>query len=106
MRLCKQAGVSGHPARFPEKLPTFFIEFLTEPDDLVIDIFAGSNTTGHAAETLGRKWMTFELSREYLAASVFRFLEPGDLSSAAAAYERLTTEVADTYEVRRQPTLI
>ena len=106
LRMCKQVGISGHPARFPEKLPTFFIEFLTEPDDLVIDIFAGSNTTGHAAERLGRNWMAFELSNEYLAASVFRFTEPCDLSSAAATYEHLTDEGAETFEVRRKPTLI
>lgn len=29
LRYCKLAGIKGHPARFPEKLPEFFIEFLT-----------------------------------------------------------------------------
>ncbi len=50
--------------------------------------------------------MAFELSKEYLAASVFRFLEPGDLASAAVTYEHLAGETAETFEVRRQPTLI
>jgi site-specific DNA-methyltransferase (cytosine-N4-specific) len=62
--------VEGHPARFPEKLPAFFIRFLTEPSDVVLDIFAGSNTTGAAAEAAGRRWLAFE-SR--LATSLFRF---------------------------------
>jgi len=31
LRFCKLAGVPGHPARFPEKLPAFFISFLTDP---------------------------------------------------------------------------
>ena len=44
LRGCKTVGVKGHPARFPAKLPEFFIRFLTEPGDLVLDIFAGSNT--------------------------------------------------------------
>lgn len=44
MQLCKAVGVPAHPARFPQKLPAFFIEFLTEPGDVVVDIFAGSNT--------------------------------------------------------------
>ena len=80
-RACKLAGVKGHPARFPAQLPRFFIEMLTEPDDLVVDIFAGSNTTGAVAETLGRRWKAYELDREFLAASSFRFttsLSPGD----------------------------
>lgn len=71
---CKAVGEKQHPARFPAKLPEFFINMLTDPGDLVLDIFAGSNTTGQVAEALGRWWIAFELSREYVAASVFRFL--------------------------------
>ncbi len=73
LRGCKTVGVKGHPARFPAKLPEFFIRFLTEPGDLVLDIFAGSNTTGHVAECEGRKWLAFEERIDYLAASSFRF---------------------------------
>jgi len=60
LRGCKDVGVKGHPARFPAKLPEFFIRFLTEPGDLVLDIFAGSNTTGHVAECEGRKWLALK----------------------------------------------
>jgi site-specific DNA-methyltransferase (cytosine-N4-specific) len=72
---CKTVGEKPHPARFPAKLPEFFIKMLTEPGDLVLDIFAGSNTTGQVAEALQRRWLAFELSREYVGASAFRFLE-------------------------------
>lgn len=75
LRYCKAIGIKGHPARFPASLPEFFIKFLTEEDDLVIDIFGGSNTTGWVAESLNRKWISFELSQEYVAASTFRFAE-------------------------------
>jgi site-specific DNA-methyltransferase (cytosine-N4-specific) len=75
LRGCKIVDAKGHPARFPARLPEFFIKFLTEPGDLVIDIFAGSNTTGCVAENLGRRWKGYELSREYLATSAFRFLD-------------------------------
>jgi site-specific DNA-methyltransferase (cytosine-N4-specific) len=71
---CKSLGVKQHPARFPSKLPEFFIRLLTSPGDLVIDIFAGSNTTGSVAETEDRKWISFEENIEYIAASSFRFL--------------------------------
>lgn len=74
---CKQVGAKGHPARFPAKLPEFFIRMLTDPSDLVVDIFAGSNTTGMVAETEGRRWLSFELNPEYVASSVLRFLPEG-----------------------------
>ena len=82
LRLCKAGRVNGHPARFPQKLPEFFIKFLTEPDDLVVDIFAGSNTTGAAAESLNRRWISFEKVRDYIATSTFRFLDPADAGLA------------------------
>ena len=106
LRLCKEAGVKGHPARFPEKLPMFFIKFLTDPDDVVIDIFAGSNTTGHAAEVLGREWMAFEVNHEYLASSIFRFLDPSDLPQASSIYEQLSHGTVSALQVRQQPTLV
>ncbi|WP_245942259.1 DNA-methyltransferase [Sphingomonas gilva] len=71
---CKLVGADRHPARFPAKLPEFFIRFLTDPGDTVLDIFAGSNTTGAVAEVEGRHWLAFEERLDYLAASVFRFL--------------------------------
>jgi site-specific DNA-methyltransferase (cytosine-N4-specific) len=72
---CKTIGEVQHPARFPAKLPELFIRMLTEPGDIVLDIFAGSNTTGQVAEREHRRWLAFELSREYVATSAFRFLD-------------------------------
>jgi DNA modification methylase len=71
---CKKLDFKTHPARFPAKLPEFFIKFLTEPNDIVLDIFAGSNTTGFVAEQEKRKWLSFDSSPEYVAMSVFRFV--------------------------------
>jgi site-specific DNA-methyltransferase (cytosine-N4-specific) len=48
---------------------------LTDEEDVILDIFGGSNTTGFAAEALKRKWLTLEMNREYLASSAIRFLE-------------------------------
>jgi site-specific DNA-methyltransferase (cytosine-N4-specific) len=85
---CKVVGATGHPARFPSKLPEFFIRFLTDPGDLVLDIFAGSNTTGMVAETESRRWLAFELDPEYVATSALRFV-PKDASEVDTrnAYE-------------------
>lgn len=70
---CKEAGIKIHPARFPAALPEFFVNLLTDTNDLVVDPFAGSNTTGAVAERLNRRWIAMELSEEYLEASKFRF---------------------------------
>lgn len=105
---CATVDAKQHPARFPEKLPEFFIRFLTQPGDLVVDIFAGSNTTGAVAERERRRWLAFEMSQTYLAASVLRFLE----SSASKEQMRdlhdrvLRGEQADLTAVRPQLTLL
>ena len=69
----KELGLKMHPARFPSSLPEFFIKLLTEEDDIVIDPFAGSNTTGVVAEGLKRRWIAMEQKTEYLEASRVRF---------------------------------
>jgi site-specific DNA-methyltransferase (cytosine-N4-specific) len=69
----KSQGRKVHPARFPAELPRFFIEFLTEPGELVLDPFAGSNTTGAVAERLRRHWITVEKDRTYAQDSELRF---------------------------------
>lgn len=74
-RKCKEAGLKIHPARFPAALPEFYFKLLTEPGDYVLDPFAGSNTAGAVAESLGLRWIAAELSEEYLKASQFRFSE-------------------------------
>jgi len=89
LRRCKEEGIRPHPARFPQVLPEFFINFLTEPGDLVLDPFAGSNVTGSAAEALGRQWISMELDPLYVKASKFRFEE-----KASVAPERNRTRRA------------
>ena len=74
-RQCREAGLPIHPARFPAPVPDFFVRFLTEPRQLVLDPFAGSNVTGQVAETLGRRWLSIEINADYVAGSRFRFPE-------------------------------
>jgi DNA modification methylase len=69
----KKQGKKIHPARFPAELPRFFIEFLTDPGELVMDPFAGSNTTGAVAEQLKRRWIAIEKNRTYANDSELRF---------------------------------
>lgn len=73
MRKCKENNIKAHPARFPWRFADFFIKFLTDEGDIVLDPFAGSNTTGYAAEQLRRNWIAFELDESYIQGSIFRF---------------------------------
>lgn len=72
-KYCKAHGYRVHPARMPPDLAEFFIRFLTDEGDLVYDPFGGSNTTGAAAEQLGRQWLATEPKAEYIAGSHGRF---------------------------------
>jgi DNA modification methylase len=90
LRGCKTLGLKAHPARFPSKLPEFFIRFLTDPGDLIVDIFAGSNTTGFVAEQEGRYWLAFENELQYLASSSLRFMpEDSDEDDLSLAYQKV-----------------
>lgn len=108
MNACRTVGVKCHPARFPAKLPEFFIRFLTEPGDLVVDIFAGSNTTGWVAEMEGLYWMSFENEIQYVSASAFRFLEKeigGE--TLREVYEKIKSlDSVDLNQYRIKPRLI
>lgn len=77
---CKEQGMKAHPARFPRRFAEFFIKFLTDENDVVFDPFAGSNTTGHAAEELDRQWISCEINEEYVRNSMLRFEGKSDLS--------------------------
>ena len=88
-RRCRETKAKRHPARFPKALPEFIIGLTTQEGDLVLDPFAGSNTTGEVAQEMGRCYLAFELEEEYLASSRFRFdeLDPGIAGDGAAKEE-------------------
>ncbi len=86
---CKEQGIKIHPARFPALLPKFFIKMLTVENDLVVDPFAGSNTTGAVAESLRRHWIGSEAVEEYLKASTFRFEDIVKKVADPPAYPKL-----------------
>jgi len=64
-----------HPAPFPIDIPKILIAKTTDPGDLVCDIFAGSGTTAEACEILGRKFIGFEIIREFAEMAEYRLLK-------------------------------
>lgn len=73
LRECKKRGLKPHPARYPETLVKFFVNFTTDEGDLVVDPFAGSNVTGAVCEINNRRWLGFELESKYVESSIIRF---------------------------------
>lgn len=76
LQTCRKTGIVPHPARMPLELANFFINFLTDPGDIILDPFAGSNTTGFCAEKLGRKWISIEIDEDLGKQSIIRFQDP------------------------------
>jgi DNA modification methylase len=70
---CREHGLPIHPARMPRELAEFFIRLTTDPGDTVLDPFCGSNTTGAAAEALGRHHISVDRSLTYVLGSSVRF---------------------------------
>ncbi len=73
---CRKNDLEIHPARFPAKLPEYFIKMLTNSGDTILDPFGGSCVTGMVAENLRRKWICIELSESYLRGALGRFQGP------------------------------
>ncbi len=93
LRRCNEAGTKPHPARFPVEFPRFFIDFLTDEGDLVLDPFAGSNATGQAAEIAKRRWLAFEINESYVKGSAYRFEEVNDMFAMRRNYGSTTPQV-------------
>ena len=55
-----------HGCQMPEQLLARIIRTSSRPQDLVLDPFGGSGTTMSVAKKLGRQWMGFELSKDYV----------------------------------------
>lgn len=108
LKCCRAVGIKPHPARFPAKLPRFFIRFLTDPNDLVVDIFSGSNTTGMVAESEQRRWISIEKDLKYTASSAFRFVDANTTQGEIMnLYNRiLFGETVDMSNASIQPKLL
>jgi DNA modification methylase len=70
---CNDNKIDKHPARMPTEIAEFFIKYLTDEGETVLDPFAGSNTTGATAERLNRKWISIEEDWSYVRGSFGHF---------------------------------
>ena len=90
LRYCEDNGFPVHSARFPATIPEFFIRFLTDVGDLVLDPFGGSCVTGEVAERLGRRWICGEIEESYLAGAKGRFLNTSRSARTSGAPDQVS----------------
>jgi modification methylase len=84
-RLKGRDGKKLHPTQKPEALLARVILASTRPDDLVLDPFCGTGTTGATAKRLRRRFIGIERDAGYAAAAAKRFsaVEPLDAPTLA-----------------------
>ena len=68
-RLKGRDGRKLHPTQKPQALLARVILAASRPDDLVLDPFCGTGTTGAAARRLGRRFIGIEREHDYAAAA-------------------------------------
>lgn len=68
-------NTTDHPAVFPVALPAFLIQSWGDPGDVIYEPFAGSGTTIIACEDLGRICLAVEMSPDYCAMILERYLD-------------------------------
>ena len=69
-----------HPTQKPVRLMQALIELTTQPDQIVLDPFAGSGSTLVAAKNLGRKYIGYEVDQKYVDICERRLDDSGLLS--------------------------
>jgi site-specific DNA-methyltransferase (cytosine-N4-specific) len=97
LRRCKELDIKPHPARFPEALVQFFVDFLTDENDLVVDPFGGSIVTGSVCQKSNRRWLSSELRSDYLDGSLARFDTPVKVKKAPAKRTNKTPRQGSLY---------
>lgn len=95
LRYCRENGIKPHPARFPAKLPEYFIRMLTDIDDQVFDPFAGSCVVGEVAERLQRRWICCEIEEQYINGTLGRFTAEGWRSAISQSEQPGSYEVGN-----------
>ena len=94
LRYCEEHELSPHPARYPSAIPEFFVQYLTEKGDVILDPFAGSCVTGEVAENLKRNWICIDLDPEYLKGAKGRFQKSNNGTQSSPTSKR-------SYEIAR-----
>jgi DNA modification methylase len=67
----------GHPTQIPSMLLELLIKMATDENDLVVDPFFGSGTTGAVCERTNRRYVGIEITEEWFNKSYERIMREG-----------------------------
>jgi len=81
-RIKGQNGRAIHPTQKPERLIELIILASSDEDDLILDPFFGTGTTGIVASRLKRKWIGIEINEEYFKIAYERIFGKGVVKNA------------------------
>jgi len=89
-RLKNDAGEKAHPTQKPEALLHRVITASTKPEDVVLDPFFGTGTTGAVAKKMGRHFIGIEREADYIKVAQQRIdsIETYDEDSIAQVQKR------------------
>ena len=59
-------GMTDHPVPFPEQIPWRLATLLTKPGDIILDPMNGSGQTTKVAHKMGRRYLGFDIQKEYV----------------------------------------
>jgi len=74
-------GMVKHPVPFPEQIPWRLITLLTQKNDVVLDPMNGSGQTTKTAFNMGRKFLGFDIRKEYVEEAKKRLKQKSKLSN-------------------------
>lgn len=80
-----------HPAPFPVELPWRLVRLYTFADDVVLDPFMGTGSAAVAALRAGRRFVGYDINREYVKTATERLKEEG----LTDIYEQIATRNYD-----------
>lgn len=83
LHFSSETGNRKHAAAFPEELPEFFVKLFSQPDETVLDPFAGSGTTGVAAVRLNRRYIGVDTDKKFIEDAEFRIKQACRINEVA-----------------------
>ncbi len=95
-RLKNAQGAKVHPTQKPEALLQRVIMASTKPEDIVLDPFFGTGTTGAVAKKLGRNYIGIDREDEYINAAKARI-------KAVTPWEEEAVQIVNKREQMRIP---
>lgn len=64
--LCQGKERYEHPCQKPLSLIKYFVNILSQPEDIILDLFGGTGTVAVACQQMGRKYIIFEKEEQWI----------------------------------------